>query len=142
MSAHCRGGSRTARARTLAFFVSNYVSLISIGVTQLPKKSRVRTRPSESIVGLENLRSLRPSRGQGATVPCGVWGGTPQKPSNCVSPIKKKEKLQGHAFVQDSGVVLGVLRGGPRIRHVGQKARCVVRRGKAIQLCGAQKNLL
>ncbi len=31
MSAHCRGGSRTARARTLAFFVSNCVSFLSFG---------------------------------------------------------------------------------------------------------------
>ncbi len=52
MSAHCRGGSLTARARTWAFFVSNCVSPnMSDAVA---KKSRVRACSSESVVGMKN----------------------------------------------------------------------------------------
>ncbi len=53
----------------------------------MDKKSRVRGASSESIVGLESGDLFAKHGGQGATVPCGVWGGTPQKSSNCVSPI-------------------------------------------------------
>ncbi len=89
MSAHCRGGSRTARARTLTFFVSNWVS--PYRTYPADKKTRVRATPSGTFVGLKNICSPRQYGVKGPQVPCGAWGSAPKTPRRR-SPIQTRCK--------------------------------------------------